>query len=234
MKALFFCCAALMLSVPSLGSAAVKAAEAKPVVVGVLADVPRAEFAAKVQSSFQDRWQNCGFCEMKNLTPYDEKGELNRAGLASAVEGSVGQVQVLFLSWNEVASASNQAFVDALKKAAAGGAVIIGPAGEPSASNPALALSKTVLGQVPDAVIVGDLNERESLLRRSFYGPEMLTALKADKDTAPGTGLASSLFAARLAREWNKKSQAEWISHFRAKKSASRRIWPGLDEFFGR
>lgn len=234
MKALFLCFAAVMTSWASVATSSVKEGAAKTVVLGVMSEVPRAQFADKFQNFFKGQWQNCSACEVKNLTPYNEDGNLNRAALATALDTAVGQIQVLFLSWNEVANAQNQAWVDSLKKLSAAGVVLIGPAGEPSGSNPALSLSRTVLGQIPDAVIVGDLNEREGLLRRSFYGPEMLTALKAPRDAEVGTGQASSMFAARLAKEWNKKTQAEWISHFRARKSASRRIWPGLDEFFGR
>lgn len=233
MKALSFfavvtCWVGVAFSSVSAANGALKVA-----VLGVISEAPRAEFDSKFPSLFKDQFQGCSSCEAKNLTPYNEKGELDRAALSAAVDKAAGEVQVLYLAWNEVMTAENQKLLESLKKAAASGVVIVGPAGQPIGEDPSHSLSRTLLGQVPDAVIIGELNEKESLARKSFYGPEMLTAIKPPKELL-GQGLAPTLFAVRLAKEWGKKSQSEWVQHFRARKSISRRIWPGLDEFFGR
>ena len=95
-------------------------------------------------------------------------------------------------------------------------------------------LSRTVNGQVPDIVIIGELTEKERLLARSYFGPEMLTALKPPKDYV-GQGYSSLFFVSKLATSWNRKSaSADWLSSFKSTKSRSRKIWPDLGDFFGR
>lgn len=234
MKALFLILILMTVTLPQKSRASVASGQERPkiVVLGVLAREPRAEYEARLQTFFKDQWRSCSACDVKNLTPYNEQGELDRAALPSAIEKIPGQVQVLYLAWNEVADAGNQKILEALKKLAASGVLLIGPAGEPSGDGPSHSLSRTILGQTPEALIIGELNEKESLARRSFYGPEMLTAIKPPKDV--GLGWAPPFFAARLTREYGRKSHAEWMSHLRTRKSLSRRLWPGMDEFFGR
>ena len=203
------------------------------VVLGIVSEGSRDQFDTQFQSFFKEQWASCPQCELKNLTPYDAKGLLDRSALPKALEAAQGQIQLLFLSWNEAFTPNSEAILTSLKKLTASGILLIGPAGEPQVNKPSQALSRTLVGEVPDALIIGDLNERESLLSRSFYGPEMLTALKTSKDL-PGAPSAAAAFSARLTREWIRKTNEQWVSHFRSRKSASRRIWPGLDEFFVR
>ena len=203
------------------------------VILGVVADVPQDQFETKFQNFFKEQWSGCSSCELKNLTPYDAKGLLDRAALPRSIDSAQGQIQILFVSWNEAFAPEAELLLASLKKLTATGVLLIGPAGEPQANKPSQALSRTLIGEVPDALIIGDLNEREGLLSRSFYGPEMLTALRTSKDL-PNAPSAAAAFSARLTRDWGKKTNEQWVSHFRTKKSVSRRIWPGLDEFFVR
>ncbi len=199
-------------------------------VLGVVTSVSRSEFDSKYQTFFKAQWQNCSSCEVINLTPYNEKGELNRAALPQAVEKAAGLVRILYVDWNEVADGENRAALEALKTVSKNGVLVLGPVGEPANDKPGAALNRTLLGQVPDAVIIGELDEKESFPKRSFYGPEILTALKPPR----GVDEASRYFAAKLTQEWTHKTQAEWITHFRARKTLSKRLWPGMDELFGR
>ena len=235
MKAIFVSFVVVMTTWSGAATASVNPEKptSKVSVLGVVAPVKRSDFEEKIQSFFKEQLKNCAVCEVKNLTPYTEKGELDRAALAAAIEKAAGQVQILFISWNEVTTPENQGVLDALKKVGKDNVLIVGPAGEPAGEGPSHPLSRTWLGQVPDAVIIGELNDKESLARKSFYGPEMLTAVKPPKDGVDGV-VTPSYFVARLTKQWNKKTEAEWVSHFRSRKSLSRRIWPGLDEFFGR
>ncbi len=236
MKALFFSAAVVVLSSLSFAAnAATNRGEEQPKlnVLGVLSPMTRADYEAKIPDFFKGQLVGCVKCEVRNLTPYNDKGEVEWKMIPSVLEKNANQVSVLILTWNDVLSDKNREVFDALKAWTAKGLVLVGPAGEPMGEGPSHALSRTMLGQVPDAVIIGDLNEWESLPKRSFYGPEMLTAFKPPRDMiGQGQGMAANIFAARLTKEWNRKSSSDWVSHFRARKSMSKRIWPGMDELF--
>lgn len=235
MKAIFCLISGAFLSWTLVAQAAPTKTEdfQKVQVLGVLSRGPKADFEAKMPPLFREQFAACAKCELRNLTPYDAEGNVDWKQVPAALETASTQVPVLFISWNDVASEKNKELVAALKAWTAKGLFLIGPAGEPEGEGPSHALSRTMLGQVPDAVIIGELNERESFPKRSFYGPEMLTALKAPPDLR-GDNFAAVMFASRLVREWTRRPSTEWVSHFRARKSLSKRIWPGLDEFFNR
>ena len=239
MKALLSLLTVVSFSVPLFWAGAAESSPTKnedflkTQVLGVLSRSPKADFEAKLPDFFKEQFGSCTKCEVRNLTPYDQAGNVDWKQVPKILEANSSQVPVLFLSWNDVFNEKNKELVDALKAWTAKGLFLVGPAGEPMGEGPSHALSRTILGQVPDAVIIGELNERESFPQRSFYGPEMLTAIKPPMELR-GENFAACLFAARLVREWNKRPNSEWVSHFRARKSLSKRIWPGLDELFSK
>jgi hypothetical protein len=108
--------------------------------------------------------------------------------------------------------------------------VVVAAAGSPPTTESSSPLSRTVFGQVHDAVIIGELGDRERLLPTGFYGPEMLTAIRPPKET--GEGYSAMIFVANLAENWPKRSPQDWVEHFKSKKSKSRKLWMGLNDLF--
>jgi hypothetical protein len=111
------------------------------------------------------------------------------------------------------------------------GFVVIATTGAAGADQSTLPLNRTVVGQIPGIIIIGELVERDNLLAKSFFGPEMLTAVRPPKDFM-GQGHGPLFFASRLASNWNKKGQNEWPSHFKTTRERSRKLWPSIEDFF--
>ena len=139
----------------------------------------------------------------------------------------------MYVQWNAKLTDETRPVLETLKKVTQDGWIVIGSAGLAQHEEPTLALNKTVLGQAAGVIIIGDLAEKERLLTKSYFGPEMLTALRPP-DTYIGQGWSSLFFASKLATNWNKRQSKEWLAHFHTTKSKVRRIWPSLDDFFGK
>ncbi len=202
--------------------------------VGVVSGETRTDFESKVLPFFKDQWSNCSACEVRNLSVYDEKGNWNVRALVSELEASLSSVTFLLFNVNwRFRAEEDKVLVDLLKKATANGVIVIGSAGYPKEGESSAPLKRTVLGQIPDVVIIGEINERERLLGSSYFGPEMLTAIKPPRDYV-GKGLGPSFFAAKLAQNYSRKLPHDWIVQFRNQKMKSRKIWPQVEEFFSR
>ncbi len=210
-----------------------KADLSKPVIVSVLVASSKADFENKYSGILKEQIRGCSICQIQNITPYDAEGNFQASQAATQIETAGSSSSILFLNWNEKMSAEVQPVVAALKKQVEAGVVVVAAAGLARLEEPTLALSRTFVGQVPGVVIIGELGERERLLTQSYFGPEMLTALKPPREFV-GQGYGPVFFAARLATNWNRKTSAEWVTHFKMTKSKVRRLWPGLEDFFGR
>jgi hypothetical protein len=222
----------ILMTLPSLASA--KPVDDKPLVMAVISEGSKADFEQKWLPILTEQLKTCAACTVKNLTPYTTDGNFDEASLPKAIEAAKDGTQFLFMNWNAISQPSNKTILDAMKKLTATGYLVIAKAGVAKETEPTMPLSKTVNGQVPDIVIIGELTERERLLARSFFGPEMLTALKPPRDYI-GQGYSSLFFVSKLATSWNKKTaSADWLSSFKSTKSRTRKIWPDLNDFFGR
>lgn len=225
---------AAFLPVLSLQASA-KPVNDKPLVIAVISEGSRSDYEQKWQPLLTEQLKSCALCSVKNVTPYTADGNIDEAALPTAIEQAPKEsTQFLFFNWNAISNAGNKPVLEALKKLTATGYLVIAKAGIAKATEPTMPLSRTVNGQVPDIVIIGELTEKERLLARSYFGPEMLTALKPPKDYV-GQGYSSLFFVSKLATSWNRKSaSADWLSSFKSTKSRSRKIWPDLGDFFGR
>lgn len=218
----------------SLEASAMATTEAKPLVVAVISEGTRSDYDSKWQPLLADQLKSCAMCSVKNITPYTPDGKFDEAALPAAIESAPKEAsQFLFFNWNATSNAGNKPVLEALKKLTATGYLVIATAGIAKATEPTMPLSRTVNGQVPDVIIIGELTERERLLARSYFGPEMLTAVKPPRDYI-GQGYGSVFFVSKLATSWNRKSaSAAWLSSFKSTKSRTRKIWPDLNDFFG-
>lgn len=166
------------------------------------------------------------------MTPYTPEGQLLISEIPKQIERAGSSSSFFFLNWNTKASEENKAVIEALKKLVSSGVIVIGSAGTARESEPSLPLNRTVAGQVPGMIIIGELEDRERLPVRNYFGPEMLTALKPPKEYM-GQGFGPLFFVSKLATQWNSKTSEQWITHFKTTKDKVRRIWPGLGDFFG-
>lgn len=187
------------------------------------------DFDKKVKPVFDS--QSCKNCELVNYTPYTKEGAVDFPALQERVESLPETTSFVFFDFNMKVNDHNKDLVDALNKKADKGLVVVGSAGVPKANETSSPLSRTVLGQVHNSLIIGELGEKDRLMPTGFYGPEMLTAIRPPKDKI-GQGYAPLIFAANLAEHWQKHSGPEWTEHFKAKKSKSRKLWLDMSDMF--
>ena len=223
---------ALTLALPGPAQGSTKSELSKPLVLAVIDKESKPNFDSKVGPLFKDQMSVCSWCEIKNFTPYNSEGQMQAADLAKQLELAGTQASFIFIRWNMPMADTYAPIVEALKKLTASGVVVVGSAGA-SSSEVTVPLSRTVLGQDPDVLIIGELAERDRLLANSYFGPEMLTALRPPKDLM-GQGYSSIFFASKLATNWNKKTSGDWVSYLKSTKSKSRKLWPDLNDFFSR
>lgn len=202
-----------------------------PISVAVLSGEDKAVFEEKVAPLLKAEMKNCSGCSFQNITPYNAEGKMVLSEVPARLTTAGSSSSFIFIHWNAKVSDETRPVLNELKRLIESGMMVIGSAGLAKGDEPTLALNKTVLGQVPGVIIIGELGERERMLTQSYFGPEMLTALRPPKEYL-GQGYASLFFASKLATQWNKKTAKDWQSHFQATKSKVRRIWPGMGDFF--
>lgn len=204
----------------------------QPVIVGVIDGESKAVFEEKIMPILKTQLASCSLCEIRNFSLYNEQGQLLTDKIASQLQLAASQANLVFVGWNTKMSAEFEPVVEQLKKMTASGIMVVGEAGIAPKNLDSAPLSRTVLGQVPDLVIIGEVAEKERLLIHSYYGPEMLTAIKPPVKDHIGQGFGPVYFVSRLAVSWSKRTPTDWLSHFKSTKLKSRRIWPELDDFF--
>lgn len=211
-------------------SSSVLAATAK-VVVGHFTKQPAAAFESTIKPLFEEFSKGCASCEIRNLTPYDAKGEYDPGKLNESIKGVPEDVSFVFFDWNERSSERNKAVADALNAKSAAGTVIVAAAGVPPNNEGSCPLDHTLMGQVDKALIIGEMQERERLLPLCYFGPEMLTAITPPRAYL-GQGHAPLLFAAKLASNWERRSARDWPSYLKARKGKNKKLWTELGDFF--
>lgn len=203
------------------------------VVVGYFSTENQEQFDKVVKPLFEEFAAKCKNCEILNLTPYDEKGAYSEKDVVAKLKAAEPAVTFYFFSWNKKTSEASKELIAALEEKVASGKLVLSSAGHAAQGEPGVPLSRTVMGQAKDVVIVGEVTERERLLPQSYFGPEMLTAVRAPK-TYIGQGHSPLYFASRFAAVWNKRKPAEWLQHFKTKKLKTRKIWLETEDLLGR
>ncbi|WP_295900015.1 hypothetical protein [uncultured Bdellovibrio sp.] len=189
------------------------------------------DFELKVKPVFEEKVRPCKSCEIVNFTPYTKEGAVDLEALHERVESLPVGTSFVFFDFNMKVNEANKDLIETLNKKADSGLMIVGTAGIPKTSEASGPLSRTVLGQIHGAIIIGELGERDRLMPTGFYGPEMLTALRPPKDML-GQGYSPLIFAAALAENWQKRSSSEWVEYLKNKKMKSRKIWLELGDMF--
>lgn len=190
------------------------------------------QFSKQVKPVF-DQNKTCKSCELIDRTPYLDSGEVDETKLIKEIAALGSEFQIIFLNWNEKATKTNAELSETLVKKSIEGQLIFFTVGMPSNNEPTISLNKTVAGQIPEAVIIGEMTERERLLPQFFYGPEMLTAIKPPKEIS-GQGLAPVFFLSKWVSQWSKRKPNEWVSYLKLRKNKVRRMWLSVEDFFPR
>jgi hypothetical protein len=214
----------------SMFSGAVAAVPSNKTTVIYFGQAKAEEFESKVKPFFDEK-ARCKNCELVNYTPYTKEGTLDVAALQERIDSLPSNTSFVFFDFNLKANDANKALIETINKRADLGLLVVGSAGAPKEHESSGPLSKTVLGQVRGALIIGELGDRDRLMPSGFYGPEMLTAIRPPKDMI-GQGYSPLLFAATLADKWDKRSGSEWGEYFRTKKMKTRKIWLELGDLF--
>jgi len=204
-------------------------AEKSHATIAILAEVGKAEFESKFLPVLQKELEGCAQCSYMNITPYAEGGEFDPKGIISAIQSNIGKFQILFFNWNEKANTQNKALVDYIQSLESEGITVVASAGQPKLDEPSSTLSKTIFGQNKKAIIIGEIGEKDRLIGQSYYGPEMLTALRPPKGLV-GQGYSPLIFAARLTKNYHRRT--DWIEHFQEKKSKTKKVWLDLGDLF--
>jgi hypothetical protein len=215
----------------AVGPATLRPSGSAPISISVFSGADKADFESRVLPVLAEQMKTCSQCVVGNISPYGADGKVQMNLAAKKFEEAKASSSFFFIDWNAKASPETKTIQEALQKITESGVIVIAAAGLANEAEPTLPLSRTAMGQTKGVVIIGELAERERLPTQSFFGPEMLTALKPPRGFV-GQGLGPAFFASRLATQWNKRTAAEWLEHFQTSKAKVRRIWPGLEDFF--
>ena len=213
-------------------SSALAAGGQQKTIVGFFTTESQQYFETKILPFFAEQTRGCGGCEVRNLTPYKSDGTFDEEVFAKRLEQVPGDVAFLYFDFNLRHSEKTNSLIESLNRKKKQGQLIVASAGMPRPQESSSPLSRTLFGKVQDVLIIGELTDRDRLLPMSFFGPEMLTAIRSPKSADFRPGSSSLVFAARLAKEWHRKSADEWVDHFREKKNNTKRLWPDVNEFF--
>lgn len=204
-----------------------------PAVLAVIDPQPKQVFESELQNRIASQLKNCRKCEVMNLTPYDSQGQFDPKGLKEQLDRLPPGNAVVTILWNKKFEPADQATIEKIRGLVRSGVLVVATAGKPEGQGPTLGLRRTLWGQVPEIMIIGDLTEKERLRPGTFFGPEMLTALKPTASVA-SLDHAALAFSARLVEQLKDKKATEWVDFLRNKKATSKRMWPQLEDFFGR
>jgi hypothetical protein len=199
------------------------------ITVGIMSSESKQEFEATLGSFFKNQWSNCSQCELKNLSVYNDAGIFDEKLTLDQLSQPLN-VSFLFLNFNiRYSDKEHKTYVEALKKIKDTPTLIFAAAGYPRPGESSATLNKTLWGQVPDIIILGEINERERMPSPSFFGPQLLTAIRPPRDHI-GKKLGPAFFVAKMAPQYSKKLPQGWSNHLFEKKNKSRRIWPQVEE----
>lgn len=193
----------------AVAAVSTKALAEDKVVIGYFSQDKQEDFEKKVKPVFEQFKGSCKNCELVNLTPYDDKGNYSEKDLLEKVKNPPADMSFYFFTWNKKATPQNQDLVTALGEKVDSGKLVISPTGQAAEGEPGLALARTVMGQAKDVIIIGEIIGNERIMPQSYFGPEMLTAIRPPKEIL-GQGYGPLYFATRLASVWSKRKPAEW------------------------
>jgi hypothetical protein len=107
--------------------------------------------------------------------------------------------------------------------------ILISAGGAPTGRELSGPLSKTVMGQIPESFIIGELSKKNRLVLNSYYGEPMFTAIAAPEGL-PGSSFSSVLFTSALVNAMDKDPRKDWKRNLRVRKLSSQEVYPDLKD----
>jgi hypothetical protein len=181
-------------------------------------------------------WQQLGAgntVELVSLSPLNSKGEIDLEQLTRNIQNAPSSIGTIYVHWNEKYDPIHKNWLAALRKKTAEGTRVAFFAGMSTPGVRSIPLNQTLAFQVPKALILGELVEKERLSPLHFYGPELFSAFQS-KIVSPIPGLAPLNFVSRWAQQSPHADLDNSLYELRKKKLKSLRMWPTTEDFFGR
>lgn len=204
-----------------------------PVVLAVVDPVDKKEFDEQIYPNIKSNLSTCRHCEVLNVTPYSLTGQFYPSELANKLDSVPKKDAVLVFLWNrKFKKGEDEPLIEKVRGLIKGGVVVVAAAGRPKENEATLMISRTLWGQIPEVLIVGELEAAERLAP-TFFGPELITALRPTLGFE-GTDRGALPFAIRLTSQFKSRPALQWHSSLRDRKSKLRAFWPTLADFFGR
>jgi hypothetical protein len=203
----------------------------KPIIIAVLDTGDGSPHQAKVVSTLRTLLRQCKSCRIETFPIYDKAGNLSEKIFLSALQLAASKSQIIHLSWNTSSNESTIKIEAELSKVAKDH-VMVASAGSPE-KEIAVPLAKTVMGKIPNALIVGEANSKGHLVSNSYYGPEMFTALTVPDAKNRGSSFSALRLTAAIANWLEKshpKSLFEVFENLQKAKKKSFSDLPSLNE----
>jgi hypothetical protein len=202
------------------------------VVVGFISRESQ-DFYDRIVKPYWHQLSNGSTVELISLTPFNSRGEIDLDQLALAIQNAPPSMRSIYVHWNEKYLPIHDNWLAALRKKTDSGTRVAFFAGMAKPGLRTVPLSQTLASQVPRALILGELLERERLSPLHFYGPELFSAFQVNAMVG-ATGLAPLNFVSRWALQNPATDLDQSLYDLRKKKMKSLRIWPTTEDFFGR
>lgn len=164
------------------------------------------------------------------LFPVYERGNLTVPGfLAALQESREFNPDITNISWNTLYRSAYEPIVRELQKVSDTG-FLVTASGQNLSPDGIHALSSTVMGRVPRALVIGELSKRGRLARYNVHG-ELFTALPAPDGTL-GSSFSAALFTGKLAERVCWDNAFDWSMLMDNKRNAPGQ-YPSLEELLG-
>jgi hypothetical protein len=203
----------------------------EPIVIAVLDTGEHSPHQAKVVAALKALLVDCRICEIKTFPIYDSQGSLSEKTFLPALKRAAAESKIIHLSWNTLSTPQMKEIEVELNRVSKV-RVVIAAAGVPE-TEIAAPLSKTVMGKIPQVLIVGEAGPKGHLVANSYFGPEMLTALSVPEGAPRGSSFSSLKLTAAIAKLMAKnpqKSSSQIFEELQKAKKKSFSNQPTLSE----
>jgi hypothetical protein len=219
----------LIFTAPFLGAVAFGASARQPMIC--LLDTGKLhQHGRNLEKLFRKELKPCPDCRFEPRSIYEADGRLNEKTFLRELDRAAGRCDLVHLSWNLPAEEKFSKVIEKLNSLARQ-KIVIAASGESETGAP-VPLSKTVMGQVKEAFLIGELDSQKKLPRAAYYGPELLSAWPAPQGF-PGSSFSSVLLTTAWAKAMAKHPEitpTEWKSRVRAAKARSVHSFPTVVE----
>lgn len=182
--------------------------------------VEKDKFDKEISPYFKEQTQ----CKNCLLTFVSLPSDIDSPAIEKLKAEISSETKIVFFDFNLKMIDSLMPLKDYLKGLIQDGKLLITTAGEPVTGEPSLPLRKTLMGQVGNSIIIGEISDRDRLLPMSYFGPEIFTAIRPPKEIV-GRKLAPFYFVTQFSGILERRSAESWQAFFKEKKAKNKRLW---------